>query len=246
MVKNKIKKIIYIFLCAHTGLSLHANRILTFQLEYYPLTEEKKSSERYIENLSKLGQLGKNGLQNIIEQENGGVVSGIFCSYAGFLTTSDINGRVTFPLLQTKPLFYLLITTRVTPVSYKGNTIHHWKIEEGTPTSIFTISKEQDEATELYYWNIQETDLASVLPNKREIPAETITIYARPKDIFVPTGITPTTDSPNAILPDIYVRKNGNLLENALYIMNLNYLFRNVNFKHQERTKGYSSLVSYP
>ena len=68
-------------------------------------------------------------------------ISGIFATYGGFLTVSDLNGEITFPRKHRKPFIYLIITEKMSPIIRSGNTIDHWELVEDTPVEMYKFEQ---------------------------------------------------------------------------------------------------------
>lgn len=147
--------------------------------------------------------------------------TGIFASYGGFLTISDVHGEVSFPRLHEKPVVTILVTSRITPMVMGGLTIHHWEREEGTPTSFYSVTREKDEEKNTVAWVVKKEPL----PESMIIRPETIIIFADPSSLVIPTGSFPTKDMANWLLPDIYVKAEMAISQRALYVMHIKHFF---------------------
>jgi len=192
--------------------------ILTFTFRPYPTQPDEIDHRLLLKKLSDPKRLAK---LKLAKQASATRVKGIPVSYAGFLTASDSMGQVTFPLRTNAESFKLIVTPRLTPIIMFGNTIHHWEFEPGSPTKIYDVSLEQDIATRLVSWKTQEASI----PQDNIVPIVSIIIIARPKDIFVPLGISPAIEGSSLVLPDIYVKKGINTAINSLYMVNLSEFF---------------------
>lgn len=235
-MKNKIFFFILIFSLLQKSI-LRADAIITFFMRPYPKINEKIQQEKMASDLKKPGKIAKYTTHGLLEFP---IEAGIFSTYAGYLTTSDVNGQTTFPRKHEQPSLYLLITQKITPIIMMRNTIHHWELEEKTPAAMFKIDKKQDEKTGNYFWDVQHAKL----PENNRIPLESITIIAKPKNIFVPTGITLTNDDPQLILPNIYIKKGIMKISNALYILNLRNFFGTVKTEYKKESNRYSVTYS--
>lgn len=167
------------------------------------------------------------------------LVSGIFASYGGFLAASDVDGMISFPRRHDKPTIHFLITEKITPVIMIRSIIHHWELETGTPAVLYSVSRQKSVTANLFYWDVQEAQL----PNDKHIPIDTIIIFANPKNIFVPIGITETKDRPNLLLPDIYVKNNTTQTPESLYVLNIRYCFGPVNSIYKTTPTSYIELL---
>ena len=210
-------------------LQLNADHVITFFIEKYPYSTTPKEHASLIKKLIKPGKIAKNHLHYLTRDRGMG---GIFCSYAGYITTSNKVGQIIFPLKQDTPKFSLIITNNITPMLMAGNTIHHWNIAHNAPLDLYTIHQKQDDETYLTYWNVKKQDSP---PQNNIIPASAIIIFAKPKNIFVPEGITLAIEGPNYILPPIYAKKGLNISNNALFVLSGRQFFNgNINTMQYE------------
>lgn len=216
-MKNK-RLFLLIVACFAYNKNAQADNIITYFLKPYPLTEHDAYSKKINRKLSKPGKIAKHTANGIINRP---WIDGIFSSYAGFLEVSDDEGRTLFPRRHEEPKVTLLITSKITPIIMTGNTVHHWELEKGTPAYMVTIQREQDLTTNLYFWNVIEMDL----PQNNIVPLDTVVLFAKPKNIYVPLGITLTSDSPHLVLPDIYIKKGINVVKRSLYVLNIKQFF---------------------
>ena len=165
---------------------------------------------------------------------------GIFVTYGGYLVVSDFNGQVTFPRMQQKPNLTLIVTESIEPVIMLGNTIHHWE-HLNIPIATYSIEKKQDPQTEIYYWDVKQIPE----PKKKIIPIPSIVIFAKPKNIIVPLGITVTDESQNLILPTLYSTKNINELEPSLAVLKVRQFFGPIiKTNKKENNTYYSTQIS--
>ncbi len=149
------------------------------------------------------------------------IAAGIYTTYTGQLVASDLNGQVTFLRKQEKPDINILITTKITPNIRTANTIHHWELELGTPAELYNIVRQENPDTQALFWSVTKQSL----PSNNRIDLDTIVIFAKPKNIYVPTGITITGKSSHLTLPNFYVKKSINKEENSLYILQIKHFF---------------------
>jgi len=201
-----------------------AGPLITYFFKPYPhiLEQNKKSPEKSAAKLTlRLGTVPSTLAENVLLSLQRSLVNGIFSTYAGYLAVSDSDGQTTFPLSQTKKKLFILVSQLATPVVMSGNTIHHWELPINVPSKLYSLEKKKDLETTLWYWQVQE----ELAPKDNVIPVETIIIFARPKDIFIPLGASPTNETTHFILPDMYVRKGIAKVSSALYVLNLRHYF---------------------
>lgn len=219
--------------CLFTGQNSFCDVVITTFFKDYPVVEEEHA-QQLSEKLGKSKKLARRQIEGIA---NHNLRAGIFGSYAGFIEASDVKGQLTFPRKHSKPFLYVIITSQVMPVIMLKNTIHHWEVPAGVPYAVYTYERKKDEDTKDYYWDVQQVD------NLKDniIPLESLIIFAQPKYMYIPTGITLTTNNPNLILPDIYVKKGFNLIANSLYVLNLSQYLGQINRQYQKKPTSYQA-----
>lgn len=161
---------------------------------------------------------------------------GIFAAYGGYLVISDFNGQVTFPRMQQKTNFLLIVTEKIVPIMMLGNTVHHWETL-GSNNAFYSIEREQDPKTQLYYWSVT----AAQPPEKNIIPLTSIVIFAKPKNIIVPLGITVTNDNPQLILPTLYATNDTNNVIPALSALTIRQFFGSLSTTNKKENDMYYS-----
>lgn len=194
---------------------------LTMFIRPFPLKKEAiiDDSEKLIEHIKTPGKLsGKTIKRKLLATQSN---EGIFGTYLGYLALTDFNGQLTFPRKTQKPSFKLIITSRITPIFMIGNTIHHWEFDPRAKTSVYQIERKQDPATQLWFW---QTTKGSV-PENNIVPLDAIVLFAKPKHVLVPEGITMTTNNPQLLLPDIYAKKGLNITARALWVLTMKQFF---------------------
>lgn len=211
--------------CILYNTNIFSINTLTFFLRPYPEIEMLEAAKIAARKIQTPGKLAK---YMMTSSPYDNLVEGIFSSYAGYLSVSDPNGQTTFPLRHYKPYMYYLITPEIFPVIMFGNTIHHWELIPTAPASFFKIEKKKDEDLNEYYWQVTQLPL----PEDKIISKKAVIIFAKPNNIYVPEGIIPTTDNPQLILPDLYVKKSISKVPEALYVLTLRQFFA-------PPTKGY-------
>lgn len=218
----------------HYGLlsficSLSADPVITLFLHEYPADTERAQS--MVTKLGKPGKIARYRVNNVTHQP---LVAGIFATYAGYLDVSSYNGQLTFPRRHDRPLIYLAITPRLTPIVMFANTIHHWEFEPGVPAALFVCERKKDEAG-LYFWDMKEESIS----DNKVIPLESLILIAKPQNFYVPIGITLANETENLLIPDIYVKKGINKLTNSLYVLNLTHFFSPTQFLYKKEPTRY-------
>lgn len=149
-------------------------------------------------------------------------INGIPVSYFGYQSSSNDNGQVTLPRKHQKDSFVLAITQNITPVVMTENTLYGWRLDTRFPFSLYTITRLQDPQTKLWYWHTKKsTHKAHDL-----LPPEALIITAKPQDIVIFEGATITTNSPQLLLPTMYVRPTIDNAKNALCALTHRLFFK--------------------
>jgi hypothetical protein len=189
---------------------------------------------KMLRKLSTPGKLAKYHLKHMYKEAP---INGIYCTYAGFLSVSNGIGQVAFPRKQEEPDFSIIITNRIQPMLMAGNTINHFEIMADTPAAVYSVERKEDEGTNLFYWDIKKREN----PDKNIIPGKSIVIMAKPKNFFIPEGISLTTNSPNLVLPTVYAKKGLNIATNALQALKNRQFFDAI--KAETKQEGKTIMV---
>lgn len=236
-MKINISTFLLILAVFFNNHSLFAEQLITIFLKPYPDIPHKEASEKLRPKLAKVGKLASNRVKHILPPS----VSGIFATYGGFLTVSDLNGELSFPRKHTKPIMYLLVTEKLSPIVMSGNTIHHWELEEDVPAELYLMEQKWDDEISIHYWDVSQVPI----PENSHVPLESIAIFADPKYVFVPLGISLFRESPHLILPDIYIKRGINLTETALFILNLTHYFGSLLPLYKKQPDRYLKQLTY-
>lgn len=236
-MKHSLTKYICILALFCNNPTLIAEQIITFFLKDYPIVSLPEAAAKLSTKIHKAGKIATNHTKNHMPPK----LSGIFATYGGTLTVSDADGQISFARKHTKPFVYLLITPKATPMVMSGNTIHHWEFEEGAPIAVYKIEQHRNEDIRKQYWLVSKEPA----PANNRIPLETILLFADPKYIYVPLGITLAKQSPHLILPDVYIKKGINLTNNALYLLNLSHYFGSVIPLYKRDKLNYLQHLTY-
>jgi hypothetical protein len=216
--------------------STHTDPEITLFFKAYPELSAADFAHDMSLGLRQPGMIDRHHVHGILRKP---MTSGIFSTYAGYLNVSDSNGQTAFPRKHSKPLIYLIITTQLTPIIMTGNTIHHWELETGTPAVMYKVERKYDKNSSLFYWQVDEV----ALPKNNIIPHEGLVIFAKPQHVYVPTGATPTYDTPNLVLPDIYIKQGIKILASTLYVLNIKELFAQEKRLYEKQEKAYERLL---
>jgi hypothetical protein len=204
----------------------------TLALYFRPYPSNEQHAATLADKLQSPGKIAKHTVKGLAGHS---LVAGIISTYAGFLQVSDYNGFTYFPRKHSSPKIYLVITKKMTPMVMFAQTVHHWELNPGVDAHMFLIERKKDDETQTVFFDVQ----AAPLPEDHIIPLEAIVILAKPADLYVPLGITLTNDSENWLLPDIYVKKGINVVDNMLYLLNMSHLFRPVELEYKKENLRY-------
>ncbi len=151
--------------------------------------------------------------------------AGIVVSYFGFMTTSDKAGEVMFPRRHQAPEFSILISDNPQPVFMLENTIHHWQVRKKAKYAFYTVKRERDSRTKLFFWSVKKANL----PKDKHLSVHTMVVFADPGSIYVPEGITITKNKPQIFLPPLYAKENHSAAKNALAALEIRAFFDPIN-----------------
>ncbi len=215
--------------------------IITLSAQHYTITlliREYPDEQRLQDEPPNYTNMPKQLMKNTFYQP---VVSGIYALYNGYFSHSDNMGVLTFPRTTQIEQFMLLVTPYVRPVFYPETfTIDHWHITRPQQATAYHIQRYKDPETKLRYWKVLQTDL----PTDQAAPLHSIIIIAKPKNVHVPLGATPTTNLPNLVLPPIYARRGLDRIKNSLYLLNVKQFFAPVRMQSKTENQLREAIVA--
>ncbi len=212
-----MKKYHYILIISLFPLFLKVEANPTISFFFKPFTDIKAISNK----LKKPGNLAHHTVHGIVNHTS---VSGILSIYAGYIDSSDYNGEVVFPRKHSKPAVVFLVTPELKPIALFENTIDHWELIPGMPAAMYVCEQKYDAKKQSHYWETKEV----LLPADNIIPLTSVIIIAKPKNISIPIGVSPTRDTANLVLPDVFVMKGINIVANDSYMLTIRHLFKPV------------------
>ncbi len=228
----KQKSVLFLLLLAS---EISAGHILTFF--FVPFSNE--DSARHMANkFKKPHAVAKRSLLNL---GGGNPIEGIFSTYYGFLNVSDSIGQTSFPLRQSKKPLTVITTQKISPIMMFNNTVSHWELVPGSPAAAYTFAFKEDKETKLSLWEVSQ---AAVPENGQIPPTDTLIILAKPKNIYVPLGATLAAQDANLKLPNILARRGINTVRNALFMLNISFLFRPVDLLYKKEKTRYGTLLA--
>jgi hypothetical protein len=232
-----------LFLIITTGvifqLKIEAvDSVITFFIKEKTATKKKSknSNKKFIsESLvqpSFINAVGKD--RSWLDQPG---VDGLQASYLGYIATSNKNGQITFPREQQSDIIYILVTPEIEPEFMISPTlIHGWITKNNRPTAFYEISRKKHKELKTYYFDVKRLNIP------RDIPKNTIVIFAHPNHIDVPLGISLNTYSTNFILPELQAQK-VDTTKNSLYTLSIKQYFEQINIENKNDTLSIASMV---
>lgn len=210
----KYNKIIFLYLLTIINYNIKCDDIITFFLKPFPSSQEESVALKRAAKIGLVEQTPKYELRSLTKNH---FTAGIFCTYGGYITASDLNGQVIFPKKHKDPKITIVVTRNITPIIMLENTVHHWEIANRDEAKMYEIERKSDKVTHTYFWDAKQVEI----PADNILSIDSIVIIAQPKHVYIPTGITLTTKDPQLLLPDIYVKRNIEKLTNSLHIFNI-------------------------
>jgi hypothetical protein len=217
--------------------SIRAEQLIVEFLKPYPVIASQENGKKLADKLDKPGKPSTFRTKRMFEPS----MAGIFATYGGFLDISDSLGEISFPRKHSKPFIYLVITQKMTPIVMGGNTIHHWELEEDEAVEVYKFEQQYDEEFHTHYWLVTQEPI----PANNIIPLESIAIFADPKYVYVPLGITPFKESPHLILPQIYIKPGLDLTAQAFYVLNITHYFGSIIPEYKKDKDRFSRQLTY-
>ncbi len=216
------------------GSNIYAAARINLYLENYPFSAEK--AQKMVDNLDQPHKIEQYKLEGQFDHQP---KVGIMATYAGFLDVSNVNGLLVFPRKHTGAEILLVITPEMEPEFMFGTTIHHWKLKASEPQAFFKMVRDYDKGTDTYFWNTTEVGA----PENNILPADSLVIFARPKDVYVPTGITPTDNRENLTLPSVLIKKGADVIDNALFVLRISSFLRPIELIYKPEAKRYQDQL---
>lgn len=221
------------------GQNLYGEQVITLFLRPYPALSASAKAEKLRNKIAHPSKRARIELKKMFSQP--GIISGVFATYAGFLTVSDLNGEIEFPRKHPSPHIDLVIAQRITPIVRSANTLSHWEINFDYAHAFYSIIKYSVPKTGTEYFITQP----KAAPDDGVIPLESIVLFADPKSVYVPIGQTRSSQSPHLQLPDIYIKNTIQLTSEDLYVLNVMQYWGLIKFIYQKEPKRYSSHLVY-
>jgi len=174
-------------------------------------------------------------------------VDGIVATYLGYFTISDKNGEIAFPRKQQTDIMHILVTPEILPVfMIEPSVIHHWEIKKDQPVALYQIARKVYKEFipgfgkfKAYYFDIEKIDV----PKNNVIPFNTITLYAHPNDIIIPTEPLKNYYSTDFMLPEITAKKDS-ITKNSLYTLSIKQYFEQIDIENQKNIMNMAAIIA--
>lgn len=220
----------------HTMQQAHNPYIITFFFRPYKEFDQLlKSHEDLTKYLAHPGNISHAILDTIALQS----VAGIYVTYAGTVAHSNNDGQIIVPRKQVKEELPVIVTDKLYPVTFEGNTIHHFEVNSVEEADYYLYKREMNSKHNGLVWNISELQK----PATKAIPLGALIIIAKPDDIFIIEGPYATEKSPHFILPNIYISTTANSAANALEFVTVNRFMALDQLLNNKGTDRYMQLL---
>lgn len=157
-------------------------------------------------------------------------LGGFMALYAGYITCSDQNGIISFPLRHSAPKIYLAITNVIKLIKVRDNTVSHREYSpQEAPVQLYLFEKKQELDGQVY-WSIKEEKV----PENNKINPLTLVILTKPKNIVVAPGDYLTNGGIQLILPEVYVVGNGGVVQTILKSLDYKNFFEGIKVEEKK------------
>jgi len=232
MKKKKIcNKVLLLILLSSVKINCYQTTSLF--MKPHPTIVGEKTAIKKVQKLKKLPKAAKYVFRAFTKPF---LTSGIPFSSGGNYYITDLNGQVVFIRTHKKPFVTIIITKNIVPVLSLENTVHHWELSRRRNVKIYTAERKLDVPSKTYFWDVKEAPI----PKDNIIPINAIVIFANPKYVYMPTGITITTKNPQLVLPDIYIKPGINKAKSALLLFNVKNLLATTKSMYKKGKMRYS------
>ncbi len=210
----------------------------TFVRTVIPITTSDNYHEIFQEKLTKPGVINRLYIKHTLYQAL--YCPGIIAAYGGFVTQSDSNGQITFPLLSENNSIRLVFTPKIRPIIFRGSTVAFFTIHEHVPVRVIRAKRLYNTEEKVWYWSLQEEELS---PKRELLPLDLI-FFVNPKHVILPDENIVTHDDANLLLPDIYVTHKIKTAFSALHFIKASNYFKPVHFAYRKTADRYAFQVT--
>lgn len=167
------------------------------------------------------------------------LISGIYASYAGFISSSDYNGEMIFPRKTTHDSLTLVITPAVDPVMLKGKTVNNLMVKKNEPVKVYTCTRKQELRKKYYYWDVESAHL-----NSSRLPWYAIIFFADPTTLTLDLGTYVTEGGVHLLLPPLFNSKENFKQSEALRLLKINRFFAPVKKTYRFTKDRYAVMLT--
>lgn len=168
--------------------------------------------------------------------------TGIYATYNGNVTVSDINGQITFLRKAVEPKLHLLITEEIEPLltnPLQKNIIEGFVIEPTINHKFYLLERQENRSTNEYEWIVKEEPISK----NKKIPYNTIILFVNPDDVAISTISKTVKMNGNLLLPDVYIKPNSDLQLTVLSFLKIRQYFSRVKKKYEFKPELYQERI---
>jgi len=240
--KSKILVLILPIFFNNTTLAMKSSPfVITFFLK--PLTETLIEQETVANDFGGIKDPKDTAIKSIFNRMyNAHPQAGIYATYNGNATVSDINGQITFLRKVVEPKIHLLVTEEIEPLlnnPLQKNIIEGFILEPHINHKFYLIELRENKETKNYEWTVQE----EIISKRKKIPYNTIILFADPKNASISTVNKTVKMDGNLLLPDIYIKPNSDLQLTTLSFLKIRQYFSRVKKKYEFKPGLYQERI---
>ena len=134
----KSRLLLGILLFSHSFVlsGLPVSSIITFFIHLSPFTAPEEVT-KFSQKMAIPGKIATKIANSLTSQPS----RGIFATYGGYLSCFNSQWQITFPRMQQKADFFLIVTENIKPIFMIGTTIHHWEFSKMAAADLFSSKK---------------------------------------------------------------------------------------------------------
>jgi len=168
--------------------------------------------------------------------------AGIYVTYNGNATVSDMNGQITFLRKVIEPKLDILITKKIEPLlinPLKKNTIEGFVIDPQVKHKLYHLELRENPVNKNYEWIVEE----EIISKSKKIPYNTIILFADPNNASISTVKKTVKMDGNLLLPDVYIKPNSDLQLTAISFLKIRQYFSRVKKKYEFKPGLYQERI---
>ena len=166
-------------------------------------------------------------------------LGGFAALYGGYFDISTQNGLVSFPLRHASPKIFVAVTPQIELINIKGFTFSHRAFMQSPIKSelySFQLTKKEEKDTDgktvstTSYWEVKKESL----PTTQIINPLTLVLLTNPNNVIIPEGNFLATDSPQLILPDVFVVNRAETDQALLRALDIKRYFEQITIEEKK------------